>query len=227
MVRSKPVFVIAGALVLLAVATLGEAADLGSSYRGRQGRYEITLQPRYIASQTVGFDGGTSVDIDQDLGFGFGFGYNFSNKLALALDWSWASMNYKAKIAQSGTSSTATANGTMDSSTIALNVSYYFLDGPLTPFVTGGIGWTWVDSNIPSGLPTTGCYWDPWYGYICTSYQETYAKDYFSYSLGIGGRWDVSPGFFLRGSIVWQWMDVGTAGTTDFPGGRVDIGFIF
>jgi len=145
------------------------------------------------------------------------------------LDWSWASSNYKAKIGTStgGTLGTTTASGTLDSSTLALNLSYYFLEGPLTPFVLGGIGWTWVDSNVPSGLPETGCWWDPWYGYICTSYQDTYAKDYFSYSLGLGGRWDVTPGFFLRGSVVWQWMDLGKAGTTDFPGGRLDIGFIF
>ncbi|MBP2683091.1 MAG: putative Lipoprotein [Deltaproteobacteria bacterium] len=230
MFRSRWLLVIAGALALLTVSTFAAAAD-PTSYRNREGRYEITLQPRYIASKTIDFGGGTSIDTDDDLGFGMGFGYNFTNKFALHADWSWASMNYNAKInttdSAGNPTGTTTASGTLDSSTLALNLSYYFLDGPLTPFVLGGIGWTWVDSNIPSGLPTGGCWWDPWYGYICTTYQETYAKDYFSYSLGLGGRWDVSPGFFLRGSVVWQWMDTGKAGTTDFPGGRLDIGFLF
>ena len=228
MFRSGSVIVIAGAVALLAASTFAAAADMTSD-RSREGRYEITLQPRYLASKTIDFEGGTSIDTDSDLGFGMGFGYNITNKFALHLDWSWASSNYQAKIGTStgGTLGTTTASGTLDSSTFALNLSYYFLDGPLTPFVLGGIGWTWVDSNVPSGLPQTGCWWDPWYGYICTSYQETYAKDYFSYSLGLGGRWDVSPGFFLRGSVVWQWMDLGKAGTTAFPGGRLDIGFIF
>jgi hypothetical protein len=230
MFRSRSVIVIAGALALLAVSTFAAAVDMTSD-RSREGRYEITLQPRYLASKTIDFEGGTSIDTDADLGFGMGFGYNITNKFALHLDWSWASSNYQAKIAKTDSggisTGTQTASGTLDSSTIALNLSYYFLDGPLTPFVLGGIGWTWVDSNVPSGLPQTGCYWDPWYGYICTSYQETYAKDYFSYSLGLGGRWDVTPGFFLRGSVVWQWMDLGKAGTTAFPGGRLDIGFIF
>jgi len=89
-----------------------------------------------------------------------GFGYNFTNKFALHLDWSWASMNYNAKIgtadAGGNPAGTTTASGTLDSSTLALNLSYYFLEGPLTPFVLGGIGWTWVDSNVPSGLPETG-----------------------------------------------------------------------
>jgi opacity protein-like surface antigen len=224
MFRSRSVIVIAGAIALLAVSISAASAEMTSD-RSREGRYEITLQPRYLASKTIDSEGGTSIDTDADLGFGMGFGYNITNKFALHLDWSWASSNYQAKIA--GTTGTTTASGTLDSSTVALNLSYYFLDGPLTPFVLGGIGWTWVDSNVPSGLPQTGCWWDPWYGYICTSYQDTYAKDYFSYSLGLGGRWDVSPGFFLRGSVVWQWMDLGKAGTTAFPGGRLDIGFIF
>jgi hypothetical protein len=228
MFRSRSVIVIVGVVILLAVSTSAGAAD-PTSFRPRQGRYEFTLQPRYVASKTVNFDGGTSIDTDADLGFGMGFGYNLTNKFAMHLDWSWASTNYKAKIGTStgGTLGTTTASGTLDASTFALNLSYYFLEGPLTPFVLGGIGWTWVDSNVPSGLPQTGCWWDPWYGYICTSYQDTYAKDYFSYSLGLGGRWDVTPGFFLRGSVVWQWMDVGDAGNTDFPGGRLDIGFMF
>ena len=228
MVRSRSVIVIAGAVALLAVSTFAAAGDL-TSYRSREGRYEITLQPRYLASKTVDFGGGTSIDTDADLGFGMGFGYNFTNKFAMHADWSWASSNYQAKIGTStgGTLGTTTASGTLDSSTFALNLSYYFLDGPLTPFVLGGIGWTWVDSNIPSGPPTGTCWYDPWYGYVCNSYQNTYAKDYFSYNLGLGGRWDVTPGFFLRGSVGWQWVDFDRAGTEAFVGGRLDIGFIF
>jgi len=230
MIRSRSVIVTVAAVAMLAVSISAVAAD-PTSFRPRQGQYEFTLQPRYIASKDIDVGGGSKLELDQDLGFGLGLGFNFTNKLALALDWSWVSSDYQAKIATTNSAGnptgTTTASGTLDASTFALNLSYYFLEGPLTPFVMGGIGWTWVDSNIPSGLPQTGCWWDPWYGYICTSYQDTYAKDYFSYSLGLGGRWDVVPGFFLRGSVVWQWMDVGEAGTTDFPGGRLDLGFMF
>jgi len=231
MYRSRPVIVIAGALAWLAVSTISEAANLGSAYRGRAGMYEITLQPRFIASKSIDVGGGSKLELDQGLGFGLGFGYNFTNKFALHLDGSWASEDYKATIAttDSGGNPTGTAsvNGTLDTYTTALNLSYYFLDGPLTPFLMGGIGWTWVDSNIPSGPPQGVCWWDPWYGYICTSYQNTYTKDYFSYNLGLGVRWDVSPGFFVRGIVDWQWLDLGKVGTNDFLGGRVDLGFTF
>jgi len=231
MFRSRSVIVIAGAAALLAVSTLAAAADLGSSYRGRQGKYEITLQPRYIASTDIDAGGGSQLELDQAYGFGLGFGYNFTNNFALHLDGSWASTDYTAKIATTDSvgnpTGTTSVNGTLDTSTFALNLSYYILDGPLTPFVLGGIGWTWVDSNIPSGPPEGACWWDPWYGYVCTSYQNTYTKDYFSYNLGLGVRWDVTPGFFLRGIVDWQWLDLGKAGTNDFMGGRLDLGFLF
>jgi outer membrane assembly lipoprotein YfiO len=214
-----------------AVSSLAWADGLRSSYRGRKGRYEFTLQPLYVASKSIDGDGGSKLELDQAPGFGMGFGYNFTNKFALHLDGSWASRNYQAKIATTDTAGnptgTTTAAGTLGTTTIALNVNYYFLDGPLTPFVMGGIGWTFVDSNIPSGPPQGVCWYDPWYGYVCSSYQNTYTRNYFSYNLGLGARWDVMAGFFLRGSVGWQWVDLGQAGTTDFMGGRLDLGYMF
>ena len=215
----------------VAVSSLAGAYQMRSPYRGRRGRYEITLQPRYVASKEIGTDGGSKLELDPALGFGVGFGYNFTNKFALHLDGSWTRSDYQAKITTTDSggisTGTTTAGGTLDTATVALNLSYYFLDGPLTPFLMGGIGWTFVDSNIPSGPPEGVCWWDPWYGYICTSYQNTYTKDYFSYNLGLGARWDVIPGLFLRGSAGWQWVNLGRAGTTDFMGGRLDLGYMF
>jgi outer membrane assembly lipoprotein YfiO len=206
-------------------------ADLGKGYRGRKGKYEITLQPRYNASKSIGSGGGSSIDLDPGFGFGLGFGYNFTNNLGLHLDGSWARANYTAKIATTDSGGISTPptsiNGTLDTTTIALNMNYYFLNRPFTPFVTGGIGWTWVDSNIPSGPPEGTCWWDPWYGYICTAYRNTYTKNSFSYNLGLGVRWDAYPGVFLQGSVGLQWLDLGKAGTTDFLGGRMDLGYTF
>jgi outer membrane assembly lipoprotein YfiO len=214
-----------------AASSLSGAGDPASSYRGRKGRYEITLQPRYVASKTIDGDGGSKLELDPAFGFGLGFGYNFTNKVALHLDGSWARSDYQAMIPTTDTSGNPTGSktvgGTLDTATVALNLSYYILDGPLTPFLMGGIGWTFVDSNIPSGPPEGVCWYDPWYGYVCSSYQNTYTKNYFSYNLGLGARWDVMSGFFLRGSVGWQWVDLGQAGTTDFMGGRLDLGYMF
>jgi outer membrane assembly lipoprotein YfiO len=213
------------------VSTLTREQQMKTPYLGRRGRYEVTLQPRYVATKEIGTEGGSTLDLDPALGFGAGFGYNFTNKFALHLDASWTRSDYQAKITSTDSggisTGTTTASGVLDTTTVALNLSYYLLDGPLTPFLTGGIGWTFLDSNIPSGPPEGVCWWDPWYGYVCSTYQNTYTKDYFSYNLGLGARWDVIPGFFLRGSVGWQWLNLGKAGTNDFVGGRLDLGYMY
>lgn len=213
------------------VSSLSRPDDEKPPYRGRKGTYEITLQPRYVASKDIDGSGGSKLALDPGWGLGLGFGYNFTDKLALHLDGSWSSANYQATIPTTDTSGnptgTATASGTLDTFSAALNLSYYILKGPLTPFLLGGIGWTFVDSNIPSGPPQGVCWYDPWYGYVCTSYQNTYTNNYFSYNVGAGARWDVTQSFFLRGSVVWQWVDLGQPGTTDFLGGRLDLGYMF
>jgi len=107
-----------------------------------------------------------------------------------------------------------TAGGTLDTATVALNLSYYFLDGPLTPFLMGGIGWTFLDSNIPSGPPKASAVGPLVRQRLRVSTRNTYTQDYFSYNLGLGARWDVFPGFFLRGSVGLQWVDLAGAGTT-------------
>jgi outer membrane assembly lipoprotein YfiO len=215
----------------VAVSSLAREYQRKMPYQGRRDRYEFTLQPRYVATKEIGAEGGSTLELDPALGFGAGFGYNFTNKFALHLDASWTRSDYQAKISTTNTggipTGTTTVSGVLDTTTVALNLSYYLLDGPLTPFLTGGIGWTLVDSNIPSGPPEGVCWWDPWYGYVCTFYQNTYTENYFSYNLGLGGRWDVTPGFFLRGSVGWQWVDLGRAGTTDFMGGRLDLGYMY
>jgi len=202
---------------------------LGSPFRGRKQRYEITLQPLYVASKSIDVEGGSSLELDPGIGLGVGFGYNFTGKFALHVDGSWVRSNYQAKIATStgGTFGTTAVDGTLDNFAIALNLNYYFLEGPLTPFVTGGIGWTFIDSNIPSGPPQGVCWYDPWWGYTCASYQNTYTTNAFSYNLGLGGRWDLTSSFFVRGSVGWQWLNLGRPGTTDFLGGRLDLGYMF
>jgi len=203
------------------------AAELSQSYSNRAGRFETTLQVRYVDSRKVGFDGGASADMDSAVGFGFGFGYNFNQHLAMHADFSWASIDYQARGVDSS-GNPHNFSGTLDTSSGQLNVTYYILPGKLTPFVAGGLGYTWVDTNIASGPPASGCYWDPWWGYVCYPYQPTYSTSEFSYNAALGLRWDVATSIFLRASIGKQWIDFdNTSGTPSFTLGRFDIGFMF
>ena len=57
--------------------------------------------------------------------------------------------------------------------TVRFTGSYNFSEKEFTPFVTGGLGWTYIDTNIPTGLPENICWAYPWYGYYCTTYVPT------------------------------------------------------
>ena len=56
--------------------------------------------------------------------------------------------------------------------------------------IEAGFGWTKVDSNVADGPPQTGCWWDPWWGYICSNFYSTYSENLTSYSAALGMRWD-------------------------------------
>ena len=106
------------------------------------------------------------------------------------------------------------------------NVTYHFLKGPLTPYVQAGAGWTTLDSNIISRPPVTGCWWDPWWGYICTTTWTTYDTTKFSYNAGLGLRWDINAAVFMRGA--WNREFVSTDnGNLDFDTLTLEAGLMW
>ncbi len=55
----------------------------------------------------------------------------------------------------------------------------------------------------------TGCYWHPWWGYICSGYYRTFKGTDFSYGGGAGLRYDFPGGSFVRGSYSVYKLDIG------------------
>ena len=82
-------------------------------------------------------------------------------------------------------------------------LTYYFMTGRFTPFITTGIGWNLVDTNIPTEPPQVGCWWNPWYGYICEGFQDTKNVDGFAYQLGAGLRYRLNQSTLVE----WQLPD--------------------
>jgi hypothetical protein len=102
---------------------------------------------------------------------------------------------------------------------------YYFLPRRMTPYVAGGAGWIWVNTNVVAGI-VPGCYWDPWYGYICGYYPTTYGDDGAGYQLGGGLRYDAGRSFFLKLGYNSFWTDFGVD-VQRFDQIRLDFGGIF
>ena len=107
-----------------------------------------------------------------------------------------------------------------------LNLTYHFLDGAFTPFATAGIGVASVDSNVPNGSVEGGCWWDPWWGYVCYSNWETYTSSELAYSLGLGFRWDINTAVFARGAYSVEYIDL-DSGSLDFGTFIFELGLMF
>ena len=218
----KRAIIISLALVIaaLAGAALNVSAVEAQTYTtirpdGRGGQWEFILPIIFTDNATVKGEGGSSVDINSDWGAGFGFGYNINDHFQINGIFSWGYRSYDATIVQND-GTTKKYNNSMNTNTIALNGIFYFLKGNVTPFVSGGIGITHIDTNIPSGTGSTSCWYDPWWGYMCSTYTPTKTQDDVSYNAGLGVRWDINRQFSLQGSYNKMWIDIQNA-SGDMP----------
>ena len=166
----------------------------------RDGRWEAALSVSSQDSLTVTGDSGSSLDFDSELGWGFTLGWNWTRKWHLSWKFLLAKPGYTATlVAEDPADPPQTLAYTADRYSNQFNLTYHFLQGRLTPYVQVGAGWAKLDSNIPDRPPATGCWWDPWWGYICATDWSTYDASGFSYNVGLGLRWDLGA-LFLRGS---------------------------
>lgn len=191
---------------------------------GRSGAFTILLFT-YNPSTSWRGQGGSSMDLDDAWGAGFGFGYHLNQHFQLNGAVSWSDRDYSATIVNAD-GSTRQYNNKLDSTTFSLNGVYYFLKGTITPFLSGGIGLTNIDTNIQTGVATTECWYDPWYGNICSFDVPTKNETFLSYTAGLGINFDISPRYSLQTSYNKMWLDVRRApDMPDFDVWRLDLLF--
>jgi outer membrane protein assembly factor BamD len=204
----------------------GGAVAAHPSPRAR--RWEARLGAVGNSSTDVDFKGGTSASVDSGVGFMLGVAWHYSDRLQFGSTLSYDSKDYDLEVAGDDPGESYKTRGSLDSTALMFDVAYDILTGPFTPYVSGGVGWNWVDTNIVDGPPTVGCWWDPWYGYVCTSYRNTKTVSGFAYQAGLGLRWDFSDSFALDGGYKIRWVDFENAdGTPSFDGFELNLGWKF
>jgi opacity protein-like surface antigen len=195
----------------------------------RSGGWEWSVAGVFQQSKNVGSEGGSTLDVDEGIGIGFSFGYNFSNKLTLGLDVDYLKPDYRAVLIEDAIPPTST---TIDHEFTQFNTrikaTYNLMDAPLTPFLEAGFGWTFVDSNVADGPPITGCWWHPFWGYICDSFYNTFTETSFSYGAGVGLRYQFVGGTFVKASYnVWEMDGVGQSQDPTVGAARIEVGWGF
>jgi len=175
----------------------------------RTGTWDAGVQLLDLSSVFVEGQNGSSLSVDDEIGWGFTGAYNFNERLALGLDLSWSSPSYVATLVPDGIGPDQTVRADLDVNVIHVKGIFYILENDLTPYVELGAGWTYVDSNIVEDVSFPVCWWDPWYGYICSSYYDTYTDTRTSYSYAFGVRWDIDANMMIK--AAWGQMEIDTS----------------
>jgi len=212
-------------LLVCLVTTLSSMAATAGS---RTGSWDMTVQLLGNFHDTSRGDNGSKLTIDPTVGLGFGAAFNFSEHLQLGGELSFISPDYTATLnADSG------GVQAIDAEMEVINGHIYgtwnFMEGPLTPYVRAGLGWTYVDSNIVSSdIPIGVCWWDPWWGYICSDFYDTYDDTRFSYGGGVGVRYEISREYFVQGGVDHYELSGGGLGASpEFDLWRIEFGWRF
>jgi opacity protein-like surface antigen len=215
-------------IILFAALLAALPAAAQSSSRARKG--EIYLAPLFTEGKSYSFEGGSTARTDTGTGLSFGYAYNFDSRVSAGFDIAWSQMDYRATVnpvpGTGNPNGPSTINGTIETRIFRFNGTYHFLSGNITPYVSGGLGWTYVDTNIPSGLPDYYCWYYPWYGQYCAGYVPTRTTTKFSYNVGLGMRLDAGTGVF-RLFVNQQSIDFGSSYQSYWTQLRVDFGTKF
>lgn len=192
----------------------------------RSNTFETSLLYKSQSGEKFGAPEGAdeaNVAFSSDNGWGLTFGHNFDEHLNLAFEFSKNTPKYETRfIDKEGEARTLKHSATFYSG--QLNGTYHLLKGPITPFVTAGLGWSNVDSNVSTGKGY--CVPDWYWGWYCHS--SSYNKNTFSYSAAVGLRADLNNGVFIRASYGMQWLDekIGKD-QPEFDVGKFEIGLRF
>jgi opacity protein-like surface antigen len=198
----------------------------------RTGNWEVSLLVQQQGGADVTGEEGSSAEIDSELGWGLTIGYNLTANWNFQYKFTLVKPDYRATLVpqppedpEEEAPGPQTFEWGMTKYAHALNATYHFSRGPLTPFLQLGVGFVKLDSNVVRDV-VTGCWWDPWWGYICDTQLRTYESSEFAYNAGLGLRWDFNPSLFMRGSYNREWIDT-NAGGLDFDTLSLELGLMW
>ena len=212
------------AMLLLAVSVTANAQ------RDKSRTWEWSIAALYQDSKSMGSENGSSLKVDSELGLGFNVGYNWTDHFSLGVDFDFIRPDYTAILVEDGPvlPTTTEINHELSQFNARIKGTYNFLAGPFRPFVEAGFGWSYFDSNVADGDPIIGCWWHPYWGYICDGFYDTFDETAFTYGAGLGFKYQFAGDTFLKLSYnVWTLDGVGAAGDENISGARVEYGWNF
>lgn len=219
----KKLILLSSALMMLSLCF---SAESEAKQTKRDGKWEATFKVSNSLSTDIGGENESGVEFDSDLGWGFTLGYNVNPHILINYEFTSITPRYDATLIDEDNDEFHIKHK-MSIYNNQFNVVYNFMTEQFTPFVQAGAGWTFVDSNIADGPPNTICWWDPWWGYICNTYQNTYDDTRFSYNVAAGVRYELDNSMFFRASYQQSWVDLSNSDDLSLGMIHLEIGSIF
>jgi opacity protein-like surface antigen len=198
-----------------------------SAAGSRDTRFETSVILAFQNGLDETSEGGSELDVDSTTGWGVNIGWNWTAKWNLAYRFISTSPKYFALIVPEDPEILPVpVEHKMSKLSHQLNVTYNFSEKAFTPFVLAGIGWTKIDSNVPTGGVEGGCWWDSWWGYICFADWKTFDTSEFTYNLGLGVRWDINNAIYTRAAYSREFISLKN-GSLDFDTAILELGLMF
>ena len=208
-------------VILLLAATSQLLADAD-----REQAFDIYFSPNYIASKTLHFDNDVDVSLNDRSGWSFGVGFNFTNHVSADIIFSSSNGNYAVSTKNEKGEDIAYSTN-MYSSAMTLGMTYNIIDGPFTPYISGNVGMSFVDTGVKDGGGYESCYYDPWYGYTCGIYETTKTMVEFTYGASAGLRYDFENKLFVKGGVGVSVVNFNANNTPYFTVYQLSIGSRF
>ena len=193
----------------------------------RDDKWEFFLSPQFTNSKTLEFDNGAKADINERSSIAFCFGYNINHYIELTTQFASSSSNYTGTRILEDTGETENFTANLYTSSINFGFTYNLLSTPFTPYISANFGSTYIDSGIPTGDIGSVCWWDPWWGYICSPTAQTYTSTEFNYGAGAGLRYDFNRKLYIKGGVNLNVIDTSSSNTADFTTYQFTFGFMF
>jgi hypothetical protein len=189
-------------LLVVAVVALPVLVKAGmSDDYYRTDKMDLYLKYEYMKAKQLNYNGPTGpvpITLDYTNLMGIGFSQHFPEGLEGRFETLWGSSTLRFKDQFNSLSSYTFIN------TGTLNVDWNILKKALTPFISGGFGWQYLEAQGRDGIYVPG-YWDPWYGYIPGYYTyPVYYETDFMWNAGFGLRLDMGSWFIkFFGEVSW------------------------
>jgi len=172
----------------------------------RSDRLELGASLLFLGGESASVSSGVKAEEDDWNMYGVTLGKNINEHLNLNTEFVFGSID----VGVTGLPAGSSISGDQDTFIWLVNLDYNILNEPLTPYITGGLGYGYSEGDVEWSTPT-------WSG------KSSFETSGLAYTVGFGGRWDATDNIFAKVAYRIIWDDAGD----DRSGVGLSVGFLF